>query len=66
MNQYKIFFDKYQEFELRNIRPLMGICGLYCIFLKETEIPYPFWRVFLCAISAENTYQRNITIVLKK
>jgi len=42
MNQYKIFFDKYQEFELRNIKSLMGICGLYFIFLKKTEIPYPF------------------------
>ena len=42
MTQYKINFDKRQDFELRNIKPLMGICGLYFIFLKETEIPYPF------------------------
>lgn len=42
MQSFKIFFDEYQEFELKNIKPLMGICGLYFIFLKKTEIPYPF------------------------
>jgi len=41
MNQYKTLFDKYQEFELNNIKPRMEICGLYFIFLKRTEIPYP-------------------------
>jgi len=42
MNQYKINFDQYKEFEPENIKPLMGVCGLYFIFLKKTEIPYPF------------------------
>ncbi len=44
MEQYKINFDKQQDFELRNIKPLMGICGLYFIFSRETEIPYPFGK----------------------
>lgn len=38
----QIFFDPRQEFEVRNIKPLMGICGLYFIILKKTLIPYPF------------------------
>jgi hypothetical protein len=42
MQIFKINFDKQQDFELRNIKPLIGICGLYFIFLKKTEMPYPF------------------------
>ncbi|MBU4075750.1 MAG: hypothetical protein KKI06_03425, partial [Euryarchaeota archaeon] len=42
MHLFKIYFDKYQDYEPRNIKPLMGLCGLYFIFLKGTEIPYPF------------------------
>jgi len=42
MNNIKFFFDQYQEFELKNFKTLIGICGLYFIFLRKTEIPYPF------------------------
>lgn len=42
MQTIKIFFDERQEFELHNIKPLQGICGLYFIVLKKTLIPYPF------------------------
>lgn len=40
--KFKIYFDKAKIFEMKNIKSLMGICGLYFIFLKETFITYPF------------------------
>jgi len=60
MNQYKIFFDKYQEFELKNIKSLMGICGLYLIFLKKTEIPYPFRKSRLVYIGMSEKKTNSI------
>ncbi len=38
----RIFFEPYKEFSPSNINPLMGMIGLYFIFLRKTEIPYPF------------------------
>jgi len=58
--QYKINFDKQQEFELRNVKPLMGICGLYFIFLKETEIPYPFGKSRLIYIGMSEKKTNSI------
>ena len=60
MSQYKIFFDKYQEFESKNIKPLMGICGLYFIFLRETEIPYPFRKSRLVYIGMSEKKTNSI------
>ena len=58
--QYKINFDKHQNFELRNIKPLIGICGLYFIFLKETEIPYPFGKSRLIYIGMSEKKTNSI------
>ena len=60
MNQYKINFDKYKEFEFKNIKPLMGICGLYFIFLKQTEIPYPFRKSKLIYIGMSEKKTNSI------
>jgi hypothetical protein len=60
MNQYKIFFDKCQEFELKNIRHLMGICGLYFIILKDTEISYPFKKSRLIYIGMSEKKTNSI------
>ena len=60
MTQYKINFDKQQDFELRNIKPLVGICGLYFIFLKETEIPYPFGKSRLIYIGMSEKKTNSI------
>lgn len=60
MQNIKIFFDKYQEFELSNIKPLMGICGLYFIFLKETEMPYPFKKSRLIYIGMSEKKTNSI------
>jgi hypothetical protein len=40
--ELKIFFDQPKTFELQNIKPLMGLTGLYFIFTKKTQIQYPF------------------------
>ena len=60
MQSFKIFFDEHQEFELRNIKPLMGICGLYFIFLKKTEIPYPFRKSKLIYIGMSEKKTNSI------
>jgi hypothetical protein len=60
MTQYKINFDKQQGFELRNIKPLVGICGLYFILLKETEIPYPFGKSRLIYIGMSEKKTNSI------
>ncbi len=60
MQVFKINFDKRQDFELRNIKPLIGICGLYFIFLKETEIPYPFGKSRLIYIGMSEKKTNSI------
>jgi hypothetical protein len=60
MNQYKICFDQYKDFESDNIKPLMGICGLYFIFLKNTEIPYPFRKSRLIYIGMSEKRTNSI------
>lgn len=40
--ELKIFFDQPKKFELQNIKPLMGLTGLYFIFSENTKIQYPF------------------------
>ena len=60
MQRFKIFFDKHQEFDLRNIKPLMGICGLYFIFLKKTEIPYPLRKSQLIYIGMSEKKTNSI------
>lgn len=60
MHVLKIFFDSYKDFELVNIKPLVGICGLYFIFLKETKIPYPFRRSRLIYIGMSEKKTNSI------
>ena len=60
MQNFKIFFDNYQEFKLKNIKPLMGICGLYFIFLKGTEMPYPFKKSRLIYIGMSEKKTNSI------
>jgi len=42
VKELKIFFDKPKTFENQNIKPLMGLIGLYFIFNEKTKIQYPF------------------------
>jgi hypothetical protein len=39
---FKVFFDNPKKFELQNIKPLVGLTGLYFIFNNKTKIQYPF------------------------
>jgi len=38
----KIFFDGPKIFKIQNIKPLVGLTGLYFIFNDKTRIQYPF------------------------
>jgi len=60
MQQYKITFNQYKEFKPENIKPLMGVCGLYFIFLKKTEIPYPFGKSQLIYIGMSEKKTNSI------
>lgn len=42
LNDLKIFFDSPQKLEMQNIKPLMGLIGLYFIFNDRIQIQYPF------------------------
>lgn len=60
MKNIRIYFDKYQLFEPQNIKSLMKICGLYFIFLKETEISYPFRKSKLIYIGMSEKRTNSI------
>ena len=40
--ELKIYFDKRQTFEMQNIKPLVGLAGLYFIFTENKKINYAF------------------------
>ncbi len=40
--ELKIYFNKRQTFEMRNIKPLVGLAGLYFIFTEKKRINYAF------------------------
>ncbi len=40
--ELKIYFDKSQTFEMQNIKPLVGLTGLYFIFNEKKKINYAF------------------------
>ena len=60
MKNFQIYFDHYYEFEPKNIKPLMGICGLYFIFLKKTELAYPFRKSKLIYIGMSERKTNSI------
>ncbi|OGX27989.1 MAG: hypothetical protein A2879_00810 [Omnitrophica WOR_2 bacterium RIFCSPHIGHO2_01_FULL_49_10] len=60
MQTFKIYFDKFKPFEAKNIKPLMGICGLYFICLKNTHIPYPFKKSKLIYIGMSEKKTNSI------
>jgi len=60
MATIKIYFEDPYSFELSNITPLMGIVGLYFIFLTKTEIPYPFRKSRLLYIGMSEKRTNSI------
>jgi hypothetical protein len=56
-NELKIYFDDKRTFEMQNIKPLVGLTGLYFIFSEKTKINYPFKksRLFYIGMSEKKT-----------
>ena len=60
MNEVKIFFDEGRKFEPRNIKPLLGLAGLYFIYNKYLEIQYPFRKSKLIYIGMSEKKTNSI------
>ena len=60
MQNIKIFFNPSQNFELKNIKGLAGIIGLYFIFPSNTEIQYPFRKSRLIYIGMSEKRTNSI------
>ena len=60
INEVKIFFDEGRKFEVRNIKPLIGIVGLYFIYNNSIEIQYPFGRSKLIYIGMSEKKTNSI------
>jgi hypothetical protein len=58
--ELKVFFDQPKIFDLKNIRPLMGLTGLYFIFSNKTEIQYPFKKSKLLYIGMSEKKTNSI------
>ena len=58
--QLKIFFNRPITFELQNIKPLMGLTGLYFIFNEKTRIQYPFKKSRLIYIGMSEKKTNSI------
>lgn len=42
IKELKIYFDERKTFEIQNIKPLVGLTGLYFIFTDKKKINYAF------------------------
>lgn len=60
MDTVKIFFESPRPFELSQIKPLMGVVGLYFIFLNEMKIQYPFQQSRLIYIGMSEKKTNSI------
>lgn len=60
MQIYKINFSEGKKLEPQNIERLMGICGLYFIFLQKNEIQYPFGKSRLIYIGMSEKRTNSI------
>lgn len=60
MDTVKIFFESPKPFELPQIKPLMGVVGLYFIFLNEMKIQYPFQQSRLIYIGMSEKKTNSI------
>ncbi|MEM3484369.1 MAG: hypothetical protein QXQ64_02990 [Candidatus Bathyarchaeia archaeon] len=60
MKKYVINFEAGKRLEPQNAKNLMGICGLYFIFLKGFEIQYPFGKSRLIYIGMSEKKTNSI------
>ena len=59
-NELKIFFDKGKTFEIQNIKPLIGLTGLYFIYAEKLKIQYPFKQTRLLYIGMSEKKTNSI------
>ncbi|MEQ7801917.1 hypothetical protein ABDJ41_19130 [Pedobacter sp. ASV1-7] len=64
MNNIKIYFDEPKAFELKNVKPLSGIVGLYFIFSNSITINYPFRQSKLIYIGMSEKITNSIGVRL--
>lgn len=57
---YRINFNPPKVFELKNIKPLAGVTGLYFIFSHSVWIPYPFKKSKLIYIGMSEKKTNSI------
>ncbi|MCX8000798.1 MAG: hypothetical protein N3A69_17930, partial [Leptospiraceae bacterium] len=57
---YKINFDEGQILDLKNAKKLLGITGLYFIYLRNYEIQYPFGKSQLIYIGMSEKKTNSI------
>lgn len=60
MNSITISFNDPVDFSLENIKPLMGICGLYLIFNEKMLVQYPFACSYLIYIGMSEKKTNSI------
>jgi hypothetical protein len=60
MQKITLNFNEAKVFDLRNIKPLVGITGLYFIFLENLEIVYPFKKSRLIYIGMSEKRTNSI------
>lgn len=60
MQDVKIFFDEPKTFNQQNAKPLVGITGLYFIFLSDTQIAYPYGKSRLIYIGMSEKKTNSI------
>lgn len=56
----KIYFEEGKQFDIRNIKPLDGIVGLYFIYNTKIEIQYPFHKSRLIYIGMSEKRTNSI------
>ena len=64
MPEIKVYFEEPKPFELKHIRPLAGIVGLYFIFLDSIPINYPFKHSKLIYIGMSEKLTNSIGVRL--
>jgi hypothetical protein len=58
--ELKIFFDLQKTFEIKNIKSLSGLIGLYFIFTDKISIQYPFKKSRLLYIGMSEKKTNSI------
>jgi hypothetical protein len=58
--EFKIYFNEPKTFEIKNIKPLIGLTGLYFVFTSKTEIQYPFKKSRLLYIGMSEKKTNSI------